>query len=61
MTIIFITHDVGLAYYVSDTIYIMEKGRIVESGPAADIILNPQQAYTQQLIADVSKIHSAWD
>lgn len=31
MTIIFITHDVGLAYYVSDTIYIMEKGKIVES------------------------------
>ncbi|MCJ8014022.1 ABC transporter ATP-binding protein [Paenibacillus sp. KQZ6P-2] len=61
MTIIFITHDVGLAYYVSDTIYIMEKGKIVESGPAEDIILNPQHKYTQQLISDVPKIHSAWD
>ena len=27
MTIIFITHDVGLAYYVSDTLYIMEQGK----------------------------------
>ncbi|GIO69452.1 ABC transporter ATP-binding protein [Paenibacillus sp. FSL M7-1455] len=61
MTIIFITHDVGLAYYVSDTIYIMEKGKIVESGPAEDMILNPQHGYTRQLINDVPKIHSAWD
>lgn len=61
MTIIFITHDVGLAYYVSDTIYIMEKGRIVESGNAEDVILNPQHRYTKQLISDVPKIHSAWN
>ncbi|MDR9857951.1 ABC transporter ATP-binding protein [Paenibacillus sp. VCA1] len=61
MTIIFITHDVGLAYYVSDTIYIMEKGKIVESGPAEDMILNPQHPYTRQLINDVPKIRSAWD
>ncbi|WP_371860572.1 ABC transporter ATP-binding protein [Paenibacillus chibensis] len=61
MTIIFITHDVGLAYYVSDTIYIMEKGKIVETGPAEDIILNPQHSYTRQLINDVPKIHSTWD
>jgi peptide/nickel transport system ATP-binding protein len=61
MTIIFITHDVGLAYYVSDTIYIMEKGRIVESGPAEDVILRPRHRYTRQLISDVPKIHEAWD
>jgi peptide/nickel transport system ATP-binding protein len=61
MTIIFITHDVGLAYYVSDTLYIMEKGKIVESGPAEEIILNPQHKYTKQLISDVPKIHSAWN
>ena len=61
MTIIFITHDVGLAYYVSDTIYIMEKGRIVEKGDAEDIILRPQHGYTRQLISDVPKIHEAWN
>ena len=32
MTIIFITHDVGLAYYVSDSVYIMEHGKIIEKG-----------------------------
>lgn len=60
MTILFITHDVGLAYYVSDTIYIMEKGAIVERGNADEIILNPHHKYTQQLIFDVPKIHSPW-
>ncbi|GAB6929220.1 ATP-binding cassette domain-containing protein [Paenibacillus sp. JCM 10914] len=61
MTIIFITHDVGLAYYVSDTLYIMEQGKVVERGPAEEVILNPQHRYTQQLISDVPKIHSEWD
>jgi peptide/nickel transport system ATP-binding protein len=61
MTIIFITHDVGLAYYVSDTLYIMEKGKIVESGPAEDVLINPQHRYTKQLISDVPKIHEEWN
>lgn len=61
MTIIFITHDVGLAYYVSDTIYIMEKGEIVEKGPADRVILDPQHTYTKQLISDVPKLHEEWD
>ncbi|NRF95354.1 ABC transporter ATP-binding protein [Paenibacillus frigoriresistens] len=61
MTIIFITHDVGLAYYVSDTLYIMEKGKVVENGQAEKILLNPQHTYTQQLISDVPKIHSEWN
>ena len=61
MTIIFITHDIGLAYYVSDTIYIMEQGKFVEVGSAEDIILNPQAAYTKRLISDVPKIHEEWD
>ena len=61
MTIIFITHDIGLAYYISDTVYIMEHGRFVESGKADEVILNPQAAYTKRLISDVPKIHEEWD
>jgi peptide/nickel transport system ATP-binding protein len=61
MTIIFITHDIGLAYYVSDTVYIMEHGKLVESGSADEVILTPRQAYTKRLINDVPKIHEAWD
>ncbi|MEN8907766.1 MAG: dipeptide/oligopeptide/nickel ABC transporter ATP-binding protein [Clostridiales bacterium] len=58
MTIVFITHDLGLAYYVSDTIYIMEKGNIVEKGPAQEIILHPKCEYTKRLLADVPKLHN---
>lgn len=61
MTIIFITHDIGLAYYVSDSVYIMEKGKVVEFGTADDVILRPSEPYTQRLISDVPKIYEEWD
>ncbi|UCD98832.1 MAG: ABC transporter ATP-binding protein [Chloroflexota bacterium] len=61
MTVIFITHDIGLAYYVSDSVYIMEHGRIVESGSADEVILNPTEVYTQRLLNDVPKIYEEWD
>lgn len=61
MTTIFITHDIGLAYYISDSVYIMEHGKIVESGPAEDVILRPKAAYTQRLLNDVPKIYEEWD
>jgi peptide/nickel transport system ATP-binding protein len=61
MTVIFITHDIGLAYYVSDVVYIMERGRFVESGCADDVILHPKEPYTRRLLSDVPKIHEVWD
>ncbi|MGE5223366.1 MAG: ABC transporter ATP-binding protein [Omnitrophica WOR_2 bacterium] len=61
MTVIFITHDIGLAYYVSDKVYIMEHGKFVESGSADEVILHPRAAYTQRLISDVPKIYEEWD
>ena len=61
MTVVFITHDIGLAYYVSDVVYIMEHGRFVESGCADDVILHPKEAYTRRLLSDVPKIHEPWD
>ena len=61
MTVIFITHDIGLAYFVSDSVYIMEHGKVIESGSADQVILHPQQPYTQRLISDVPKIYEEWD
>ena len=61
MTTIFITHDIGLAYYVSDSVYIMEHGKFVERGSADDVILHPKEAYTRRLINDVPKIYEEWD
>lgn len=61
MTIIFITHDIGLAYYISDSVYIMEQGKFVEFGSADEVILHPKAAYTKRLISDVPKIYEEWD
>ncbi|MBA3073027.1 MAG: ABC transporter ATP-binding protein [Anaerolineae bacterium] len=61
MTIIFITHDIGLAYFVSDKVFIMERGKFVESGTADEVILRPKEAYTRRLLNDVPKIHEEWD
>jgi len=61
MTLIFITHDIGLAYYVSDSVCIMEHGKIVESGSADEVILHPKATYTKRLINDVPKIYEEWE
>ena len=61
MTVIFITHDIGLAYYVSDSVYIMEHGKFVEHGSADEVILHPKEPYTQRLLNDVPKIYEEWD
>jgi peptide/nickel transport system ATP-binding protein len=60
MTIVFITHDIGLAYYVSDRIFIMHEGRIVEQGPPDDVTQRPQSAVTRQLLDDIPDVHRDW-
>ena len=60
MTIVFITHDIGLAYYVSDRIFIMHKGKIVEQGNPDDVALNPKSEQTIQLLDDIPDIHKKW-
>lgn len=59
-TIMFVTHDLGLAYYVSDRIFIMHEGQIVEEGSADKIITAPEHPYTKQLIKDVPKLSEEW-
>jgi peptide/nickel transport system ATP-binding protein len=61
MTVIFITHDIGLAYYISDSVYIMEHGKVVEHGTADEVILHSKADYTKRLISDVPKIYEEWD
>ena len=61
MTVLFITHDLGLAYYVSDTLYIMERGQIVEHGGAEEVILAARHEYTRRLVKDVPKLNEAWE
>jgi peptide/nickel transport system ATP-binding protein len=53
LTYLFITHDLAVAKYVCDRIAVMQSGKIVELGPAVQIIHNPQHPYTKALRAAV--------
>ncbi|WP_324670139.1 ABC transporter ATP-binding protein [Geochorda subterranea] len=52
MSILFITHDVSLATYVSDTLLVMYQGRIVERGDVERVTKQPEHPYTRRLFAD---------
>jgi len=60
MTIIFVTHDIGLAYYVSDRLFIMHEGKMVDAGKPDDVILRPTSPVTVQLLDDIPEIHKEW-
>jgi len=52
-TVVFISHDLSVVRYISDRIMVMYKGKIEESGPAEQVYLHPQSAYTQKLITAI--------
>jgi peptide/nickel transport system ATP-binding protein len=53
VSILYITHDLATAYRVSDEIFILHRGRIVERGSTRAVIASPVDPYTRQLIASV--------
>lgn len=53
VSVIYITHDLATAYYISDRIVIMQKGKVVEMGPARAILDRPEHPYSQLLKASV--------
>jgi len=54
-TIIFISHDLSVVHYISDRIMVMQKGKIVETGMAAQVYQYPREEYTRRLIASIPK------
>lgn len=64
VSVIYITHDLATAYYISDRIAIMLRGYVVESGPVEDVLGNPMHPYTQLLKESVPepqpKEKAAW-
>ena len=56
--VIFITHDLGLAAERAENIVVMHRGKIVESGPALEILQDPKHPYTQRLVAAAPSLAS---
>ncbi|MET0475134.1 MAG: ABC transporter ATP-binding protein [Mycobacterium sp.] len=56
MTVLFVTHDLAVARLMGDRIAVMQAGRVVELGPAEQVISEPRETYTRTLLAAVPEI-----
>ncbi|QCO54423.1 ABC transporter ATP-binding protein [Pseudorhodobacter turbinis] len=51
ISILFITHNIGVVDEICDTVAVMQNGRLVEKGPVRQVLDNPSEAYTQRLLS----------
>jgi peptide/nickel transport system ATP-binding protein len=56
----FITHDLSIVRQVTEHLYVMHRGRIVESGPTEHVLTQPKDAYTARLLASVPRSDDDW-
>jgi len=59
VSVIYITHDLATAYYISDRIIIMQRGKVVEMGPARSVLDAPEHPYSRLLKASVLSAEDA--
>ena len=58
LTYLFISHDLGVVEHISDRIYIMYLGRIVETAPTTELFETPNHPYTQALLREVPRLEA---
>ena len=56
LTLLFITHDIGVVEYLSDTTAVMHEGKVVELGPTARVCGAPEHPYTRRLVSAVPRL-----
>ena len=59
LSYLFISHDLEVVRYMSDTLLVMQQGHVVEQGNAAEIYSHPSHGYTQTLLAAIPKMQEA--
>lgn len=57
---LFVTHDLSIVRQVTDFVYVMRRGRVVESGLTDEVLSNPQNPYTGKLIESIPRADGAW-
>ena len=59
--VIFITHDIGQAQYLSDRVIVMKNGCIIEQGDPMKVLVHPEEEYTKELISSVPIMEERWE
>lgn len=59
LTMVFISHDLGVVHYIADRIAVMYQGKIVEIGMADEVFHSPKNAYTQALLRSIPRLKRA--
>ena len=57
---LYITHDLATAYYISDYIAVLNRGKLVEFGKGKQVLENPQHAYTRLLLNSIPSLNRKW-
>ena len=57
---LFITHDLSIVRQVTERLYVMHRGKVVESGPTEDVLSNPRDPYTATLLKSVPRPEPEW-
>lgn len=58
LTVLFVTHDLGVVRAVADHVAVLQHGEIVEHGPVDEVLDAPEHAYTRALVADSPRLHT---
>ncbi|MBS1775286.1 MAG: ABC transporter ATP-binding protein [Bacteroidetes bacterium] len=56
LSYLFISHDLSVVYYISDSVMVMRTGKIVEKGSSLDVLQHPKDPYTESLVAAIPKL-----
>lgn len=60
VSVVFITHDLAVVRQIADRIYVMRGGEVVENGAAGDVLDDPQDPYTRELMAAAPRLDDDW-
>ena len=59
LSLLFISHDLGVVASVADRVLVLDQGRVCEEGPVSSVVADPQNPYTRELLASAPRVEHA--